>query len=864
MKSSSRVALRFEELEDRTVPATSLLYVDQNNTTGVADGTAATPFATIQAAVTAASAAASDDAIIKVAQATYSENVVVPDKNVQLLGGFVGGTVAAYTAGQPGDFAVAAPNVNVTRITGTSATPVVFLDNITAKTVAIDGFTISGGLHGIYSDPDFQQFANVSISNNIIENNGPAMLQPDGGTYRYFGGGIYSANATITVTNNIIRNNNANRGGGLFIASGSDFTVTDNLIENNSGYDDHGGGVFLIPLPNTATGNGIFSRNLIKGNVASRAFNYGWGGGILIAANLNPTAVKPVTLSYNVWTGNFAPSIGGAIFVDDGASAILDHELIYNNTTEVGGAAVYVDGDESGVGSTVTIVNSTIANNDSDQDIGNGVFVENFSRLTVRNSIFWGNTNDFFKTASSTIKISYTLSEDVLTGTGNLNADPLFANAAAGDYHLRSKAGRWDPTALAGAGGFVTDAVQSPAIDAGNPTSAFANETAPNGERLNLGMDGNTAQASRTVIPVMVGADLVVEGTFGNDVISIATDASQTNAIVKFGKRVTGTFPLASITGRIIVRGLEGADRITLSPKITIGADIFGEAGNDSIIGGSGNDMLDGGADNDVLKGRKGDDRYVFLGDWGVDRVAEAGGAGTDLLDFSGIVSDLSFQVSASPSATLGVNRVTGGRNTDRILGGSGNDTFAFAAGGRFNGTLDGGLGANSLDYSRYRTGVTVNLVLNTATGTKGISNFKNVVGGLGSDLLVGDGQANELSGNGNRDVLIGGDGVDILSGGAGDDLLLGGSTIHDGHATDLANIQKEWVRAATYANRIAHLQGTLAGGLNGTSLLDAMSVQDDGGAVDNLTGDLETDWFLTFAQDNVNDLSTGETNTVL
>jgi hypothetical protein len=31
-------------------------------------------------------------------------------------------------------------------------------------------------------------------------------------------------------------------------------------------------------------------------------------------------------------------------------------------------------------------------------------------------------------------------------GTGNMNKDPLFANPANGDYHLKSQSGRWDGT----------------------------------------------------------------------------------------------------------------------------------------------------------------------------------------------------------------------------------------------------------------------------------------------------------------------------------------------------------------------------------------------------------------------------------
>ncbi len=79
-----------------------------------------------------------------------------------------------------------------------------------------------------------------------------------------------------------------------------------------------------------------------------------------------------------------------------------------------------------------------------------------------------------------------------------LSKDPLFVNSAGHDYHLRSTAGRWDPAAIAGSGGWVQDSQHSPAIDSADPTGPFNLEPAPNGGRANLGVDGNTRHASRS------------------------------------------------------------------------------------------------------------------------------------------------------------------------------------------------------------------------------------------------------------------------------------------------------------------------------------------------------------------------------
>jgi len=75
-------------------------------------------------------------------------------------------------------------------------------------------------------------------------------------------------------------------------------------------------------------------------------------------------------------------------------------------------------------------------------------------------------------------------------------ADPLFADAAAGDFHLRSTGGRWDPALNNGAGAWVQDSGESPCVDAGDPSDDHGDEPAPNGGRINMGAYGGTTQAS--------------------------------------------------------------------------------------------------------------------------------------------------------------------------------------------------------------------------------------------------------------------------------------------------------------------------------------------------------------------------------
>ena len=225
-----------------------------------------------------------------------------------------------------------------------------------------------------------------------------------------------------------------------------------------------------------------------------------------------------------------------------------------------------------------------------------------------------------------------------------------------------------------------------------------------------------------------------------------------------------------------------------------------------------------------MLNGGLGNDRYVFANNWGQDKVTEAAVGGTDTYDFSAVTANLAVAIGTTVSVASGLNKVTTTGKIESVVGGSGNDPLTFAAGAKVTGAIDGGGGTNTLNYEAYLTGVTVNLLLGSATGTGGVSNIANVVGGAGNDILVGNALANQLTGNAGKDILIGGGGADVLSGGAGDDLLLGFSTTHATNAAALIAIQKEWTSATAYATRIAHLRGNTPGGLNGTTFLNAAS----------------------------------------
>jgi hypothetical protein len=75
---------------------------------------------------------------------------------------------------------------------------------------------------------------------------------------------------------------------------------------------------------------------------------------------------------------------------------------------------------------------------------------------------------------------------------------PLFADAAGGDYHLKSERGRYWPAHDV----WVLDDVTSPGVDGGDPSIYPGEEPMPNGGRINMGAYGGTAYASMSEWPI--------------------------------------------------------------------------------------------------------------------------------------------------------------------------------------------------------------------------------------------------------------------------------------------------------------------------------------------------------------------------
>ncbi len=122
----------------------------------------------------------------------------------------------------------------------------------------------------------------------------------------------------------------------------------------------------------------------------------------------------------------------------------------------------------------------------------------------IVNDIIWGNILNYNSSGyiddiyaiDSTVTLSYCNygdSYNIIDGGNNLQSNPLFVDYNNGDYHLKSQAGHYVIPGL-----WTNDTETSPCIDAGDPAASYANEPQDNGNRINMGYYGNTAQASKS------------------------------------------------------------------------------------------------------------------------------------------------------------------------------------------------------------------------------------------------------------------------------------------------------------------------------------------------------------------------------
>ena len=378
----------------------------------------------------------------------------------------------------------------------------------------------------------------VSISKSVFHSNGAKTTLSwfDAFGDPSYGGAVYQTEGTLTLSDCDFLFNRTKggcpgeAGGGAVASLAGELTMHGcacfgNVSEGGAGCgngDLDGAPAYGGAVHHTGTVLDLsactFSDNVVRGPRTIMDADSVYGGSVF--GNCQTVSVSHSAFSGNRAEAEYNSSGGGAVCFGGAAyfaatNVAIEHTFFWNNSV-TGGTGDPDPGNGYGgglylLGGTTAIETSTFAQNEARpgedpggypaEGRGGGIYAEG-SAVSLENCILWENSDSGGLDESAQVDggspgVDYCCVQGWTGswgGTGNSGTDPLLADADAGDLHLRSQGGRWDPQALT----WVTDNVTSSCIDAGNPAASVGAEPFPNGMRINLGAHAGTGAGSKS------------------------------------------------------------------------------------------------------------------------------------------------------------------------------------------------------------------------------------------------------------------------------------------------------------------------------------------------------------------------------
>ncbi|WP_410509908.1 disaggregatase related repeat-containing protein [Methanosarcina hadiensis] len=355
--------------------------------------------------------------------------------------------------------------------------------------ISIHGFTIDGNREGntnVVSGKGYYNLIhltgckNISVYNMYLTNNhGDGLKLGSCSSIKFYDNEIYllghdglyaSSCSDVEAYNNEItcRTNSALR---LYNSNKASFH--DNVIRS----EGSGGAGIEIQKYNTPAMDDIeVYNNVIYKTALAGIWIFGSGSYSASTANVHIHHNQ----IYDTGTKSSNSIIGG--IVSNGFSGLIENNVIDGAYgTGIVQKTVYSPA-PAGSGFVLTVRNNIISNSRSSSGGGSGHGINNelsgTHSFVLQNNCFYGNTGG----SSRNIQLS----------SSDIEIDPQFADRNSHDYHLKSKAGRWDGKS------WVTDSTSSPCIDSGYVSSDYSEEPQDNGGRINIGAYGNTIYASKS------------------------------------------------------------------------------------------------------------------------------------------------------------------------------------------------------------------------------------------------------------------------------------------------------------------------------------------------------------------------------
>jgi len=291
----------------------------------------------------------------------------------------------------------------------------------------------------------------------------------------------------LIITAGDARNATTRYGGGLY-ASGSSASLAGLTFVGNAAASG-GAACFSGGAP-------TLTNMAFKGNLASS----GAGGAVLVQDSSAPT------ITGALFSGNQA--VDGGALASYSSSPVLTNIAMASNTASYRGGAVYVNAGSP------TLTNVSIGGNTGAN--GTALYVGNSATPLIANSIIWGNlpvggAPISMQGEATAVTITYSLVQGGAAGTGNLDADPLFLNVAAGDLRLAPGSPAIDAGLNAAVPEGVTMDLSGAArlVDGDGDTTATVDMGA-----YEYGASAATAFLSIASVDALVGSEVRVPVTF--------------------------------------------------------------------------------------------------------------------------------------------------------------------------------------------------------------------------------------------------------------------------------------------------------------------------------------------------------------
>jgi PKD repeat protein len=269
------------------------------------------------------------------------------------------------------------------------------------ETTVLDGFTIQdamntitgyyGGGGGMRINDSSVHLENITFYHNQAVN--------DGYEIAGYGGGLYLASSVGGTSNpsltnvRFYQNSTETRGGGMYCLRSNPLLTEVTFSENSA---NQGGGMY-------SEGNSPVLKNVtfFHNTATSALYSLSWGAG-MVTSGSNPVIINATFFD------NIADSFGGGMYIASGSSSLT-------NVTFTANRSLNIYGSDSG-----------------------GIRMEG-GILSLTNAILWGNFgNQLEITNGGTATVTYSDMQGSWTGTGNINADPRFAEAAKGNLRLQT------------------------------------------------------------------------------------------------------------------------------------------------------------------------------------------------------------------------------------------------------------------------------------------------------------------------------------------------------------------------------------------------------------------------------------------